>query len=140
MAVNPQVLKGDWNKIKGKLRDRWGHLSNDELESAHGNIDQLVGTIQRRTGEARESVERYLEELTGSAASAASKASETMREYVDTAGESLRSAKKQAGEAVKAGYSKTEQMVQERPVESLAVCFGAGIVTGVIFGLVLRSR
>ena len=61
MNVNIQALKGNWNEIKGKLRNKWGQLTNDDLQQARGNIDQLVGLIQRKTGEARTSVEKFLE-------------------------------------------------------------------------------
>ena len=60
--VNQQTLQGNWNEIKGKLRNKWGQLTNDDLQSVHGNVDQLIGLIQRKTGEARNSVEQFLEE------------------------------------------------------------------------------
>jgi uncharacterized protein YjbJ (UPF0337 family) len=140
MTVNQQTLAGSWNEIKGKLHKRWGQLSDDELESAHGDLEQLVGTIQRRTGEAREAVEQYLEELTNNGASMAAKAAEVVRDYAHSAQQSVQDAAKQATESAKAGYRATEQAVQRRPVESLAVCFGAGVITGVVVGLLVRSR
>ena len=140
MAVNQQTLEGNWNEIKGKLRTRWGDLSGDELESAHGNVEQLMSTIQRRTGEAREAVERYLEELTTDGASMAAKAADTARQYAQAAQESVQDAARQAAESAKAGYRRTEQTVRERPVESLAFSFGAGLISGVVVALMLRSR
>src|SRR3954463_12592229 len=67
--VNQQTLQGNWNEIKGKLRNKWGQLTNDDLQSAQGNIDQLVGLIQRKTGEARNSIEKFLEDATASGGS-----------------------------------------------------------------------
>lgn len=138
--VNQQVLEGNWNEIKGKLRDRWGQLAGDELESAHGSIEQLVGTIQRQTGEARESVEQYLEQLTDSGASMVSQAAATARNYAHTAQEAVHDAARQASQAIHSGYERTERTVQKHPLESLAVCFGTGLITGVVVGLMLRSR
>jgi uncharacterized protein YjbJ (UPF0337 family) len=140
MTVDQQVLRGDWNKIKGKLRERWGQLTNDQLESARGSVEQLVGTIQRQTGEARESVERVLEELTNHGASVISKAAESVREYAESAQDTVQGAARQAVDAARAGYQRTEETIQSRPVESLAICFGAGLITGVVLGLMLRSR
>ena len=140
MTVNQQTLKGNWNEIKGKLRARWGEISGDQLESAHGNVDQLVGTIQRETGEKRGVIEQYLEELTADGASAAAQAAETVREYAQNAQESVQCTAKQASEAVRSGYEQAERTVQTRPVESLAVSFGAGLITGVVVGLMFRSR
>jgi len=50
--INEQVLQGNWNEIKGKIRSKWGQLTNDDLQSFDGNVDRLVGLIQRKTGEA----------------------------------------------------------------------------------------
>lgn len=140
MKLNQQTLEGNWNEIKGKLHERWGVLTNDDLQKARGNVDQLVGVIQRKTGEARERVEQYLGELTSNGALGVSKVAEAVRSYASTAADSLGDAKGRAGEVVRGGYVQTERMIQQRPIESLAVGFGAGLVTGVILGLVMRSR
>jgi uncharacterized protein YjbJ (UPF0337 family) len=149
--VNQQTLQGNWNEIKGKLRTKWGQLTNDDLQSAHGNVDQLIGLIQRKTGEARNSVEHFLEELTSNGSSAAGQAAEAAREYAHQAMETVqetskqaadtfRRGYKQASESVQQGYEQAEEIVKERPAESLAVCFGVGMVVGVLLGLTLRSR
>jgi ElaB/YqjD/DUF883 family membrane-anchored ribosome-binding protein len=85
-------------------------------------------------------VEEYLQELTDSGASFASKAADTVREYAHGAQKTVQDAAKSATDTVKAGYAFAEETVQKRPVESLAVCFGAGLITGVVVGLMLRSR
>lgn len=140
MAVNQQTLEGNWNEIKGKLRERWGNLNQDELQQAKGNVDQLVGLIQRQTGEAREKVESFLAELTTNGSGAVSRAAENVRNYAHQAAENVQGMSQQASDKMRAGYEETERMVRERPMESLAVCFGAGLVTGIFVGLVLRSK
>jgi uncharacterized protein YjbJ (UPF0337 family) len=149
--VNQQTLQGNWNEIKGKLKTKWGQLTNDDLQQAHGNIDQLIGLIQRKTGEARNSVEKFLEDLTSNGSSTVSQAAETAREYAQQAmgtvqqrsqqaGESLKKGYDQAAESMQHGYEEAEQMIKERPAESAAVCFGVGMLVGVILGLAMRSR
>ena len=140
MAVNQQTLEGNWNEIKGKLRERWGNLNQDELQQAKGNIDQLVGLIQRQTGEARDKVEKFLTELTTNGSGAVSKATENVRNYAQQAAENVQGMSQQATDKMKAGYEETERVVRERPFESLAVCFGEGIVTGLFVGLMMRSK
>jgi uncharacterized protein YjbJ (UPF0337 family) len=150
MALNQQTLEGNWNEIKGKLHERWGQLTQDDLQKARGNVDQLVGLIQRKTGEARERVEQYLNEITTNGGSGVSRVAETVRGYTSTAaeaargyastaGESAEEARARAAEMLRGGYAQTERMIQQRPMESLAVGFGAGLITGVIIGLVMRS-
>jgi uncharacterized protein YjbJ (UPF0337 family) len=138
--VNVQTLQGHWNEIKGKLRNKWGQLSNDELQSFNGNIDQLVGLIQRKTGEARSSVEHYLEELTSNGASAIGQASEAVREYAQKAATSVQESSRQAAESMRRGYDEAEEMIRQRPGESAAVCFGVGVLVGFVVGLALRGR
>lgn len=140
MAVNQQAIQGSWNQIKGKLRERWGQVAEDELEEARGNVDQLVGLIQRRTGETRDEIETYLQKA---AADGASVVEQTKEAVVSAAGRTRESAEemaKRATESARAGYVQTEQVVRSRPVESLAVCFGAGLITGVVIGLLTGSK
>jgi len=148
--VNQQTLQGNWNEIKGKLRNKWGQLTNDDLQSASGNVDQLVGLIQRKTGEARDQIEGFLDELTANGASGFGQAAETAREYAQQAMEAMQERSKQAtdtvrrtygqaSETVRNSYDQAEEMIKERPAESAAVCFGVGMLVGVILGLTLRS-
>jgi len=62
--MNEQVLKGRWTELKGKAKEKWGRLSNDELEQIDGNVDQLIGALQQRYGlvqeEARKEVNAWL--------------------------------------------------------------------------------
>jgi len=62
--TNQQTLQGNWNEIKGQLRSKWGSLTDDDLAIFNGNVEQLVGTIQRKTGEAREGIEQFFEQAT----------------------------------------------------------------------------
>ena len=138
--TNEQILEGNWNEIKGKLRQKWGQLTDDDLPQLRSDADQIVGIIQRKTGEAREAIEQYVEQVSGSAASAVGTAAETAGEYAQHAAEAVQDTAKQAGDQVRAGYSEVERFVRDRPGQSLAVCFGVGVITGVAIALLLRTR
>jgi uncharacterized protein YjbJ (UPF0337 family) len=56
-------IKGDWNITKGKLKQKWASLTNDDLQFAEGQQDELIGRIQKRTGETRAAVEKAVKEL-----------------------------------------------------------------------------
>ncbi|MBL9187077.1 MAG: CsbD family protein [Opitutaceae bacterium] len=60
--MNKLTIKGDWNIAKGKLKQRWANLTDNDLTFAEGQEDELIGRIQKRTGETREAVERALSE------------------------------------------------------------------------------
>ncbi len=55
-------IKGDWNITKGKLKQKWAKLTDDDLQFAEGRQDELLGRIQKRTGETREAVEKAIKE------------------------------------------------------------------------------
>ena len=57
-------IKGDWNITKGKLKQKWGTLSEDDLRFAEDQFEELIGRIQKRTGESREAVARAIKEAT----------------------------------------------------------------------------
>jgi uncharacterized protein YjbJ (UPF0337 family) len=56
-------IKGDWNIIVGKLKQKWAQLTDDDLQYAEGKQDEIIGRIQKRTGESREVVEKAVKEL-----------------------------------------------------------------------------
>ena len=58
--MNTLEIKGNWNLMKGKLKQKWAKLTDDDLRFVEGKEDELIGRIQKRTGETRESVERAL--------------------------------------------------------------------------------
>ncbi|MEO5799003.1 MAG: CsbD family protein [Gemmatimonadales bacterium] len=60
--MDSNTTQGNWKVLKGKVKERWGKLTDDELDVLDGKHDQLVGLIQKRYGEAKESVERQLDE------------------------------------------------------------------------------
>ena len=55
-------IKGDWNITKGKLKKKWAKLTDSDLVYAEGKQDELIGRIQKRTGETREAVEKAVKE------------------------------------------------------------------------------
>ena len=56
-------VKGDWNITKGKLKQKWAQLTDNDLEYAEGLQGELIGRIQKRTGQTREAVESALKEF-----------------------------------------------------------------------------
>lgn len=61
-GMNKLEIKGDWNIIKGLLKQKWAKLTDDDLEFIEGQQDELLGRIQKKTGESREAVEAAVKE------------------------------------------------------------------------------
>jgi uncharacterized protein YjbJ (UPF0337 family) len=62
--MNWDRIEGNWTEWKGKIKEKWGQLTDDDLEQAAGRRDQLLGILQRRYGYERDRAGRELDELT----------------------------------------------------------------------------
>jgi uncharacterized protein YjbJ (UPF0337 family) len=56
-------MKGSWNEIKGKLKQSYGSLTDDDLVFAEGKDDELVGRLQKKLGKSKEEVRQMIEGL-----------------------------------------------------------------------------
>ncbi len=59
-------IKGDWNITKGKLKQKWAKLTDSDLQYTQGKQEEMLGRIQKITGESREVVEKAIKEASGS--------------------------------------------------------------------------
>ncbi|HEX4913376.1 MAG TPA: CsbD family protein [Vicinamibacterales bacterium] len=56
--MNDDILKGKWARLKGRIKEQWGKLTDDEIDELDGRRDQLVGKVQERYGIARDQASR----------------------------------------------------------------------------------
>jgi uncharacterized protein YjbJ (UPF0337 family) len=56
-------LKGNWNEMKGKIKQQYGNLTDDDLIYEEGKEDELYGRIQKKTGHTKEEVKRWIDKL-----------------------------------------------------------------------------
>ena len=61
--MNKLQMKGSWNEIKGKLKQSYGSLTDDDLVIAEGKDDELVGRLQKKLGKSKEEVRQMIEGL-----------------------------------------------------------------------------
>ncbi|UWR75466.1 CsbD family protein [Phaeobacter inhibens] len=61
--MNQDQVKGNWATLKGKFHEVYGELTDDEVEQAKGDREQLVGLLQTKYGKAREEAERELDKF-----------------------------------------------------------------------------
>jgi len=59
--MNRDTLKGQWMQLKGKIRQQWGKLTDDEIDQMQGNTEMLIGKIQERYGYEREKAEQEVD-------------------------------------------------------------------------------
>ncbi|MCA9917165.1 MAG: CsbD family protein [Anaerolineales bacterium] len=63
MNATQNILEGKWKQLKGKVQQKWGDLTNDDLDRIEGKRDELVGIIQEKYGYAQADAEREVDEF-----------------------------------------------------------------------------
>ena len=63
--MNSDIVKGNWTKIKGKLRQQWGNLTDDNIAQMQGSYEELQGSLQKAYGyekeDAKKQIDKFLE-------------------------------------------------------------------------------
>ncbi len=54
--MNNQIIEGNWMQLKGKVREQWGKLTDDDMDVIAGRRDQLIGKLKERYGKTSEAV------------------------------------------------------------------------------------
>lgn len=63
MSATEDKIKGNWNIIKGSLKQQFGELTDDDLAYEEGKEDELIGKIQKKTGKAKEEIKSFIDSL-----------------------------------------------------------------------------
>ncbi len=134
--ISQQMLAGNWNEVRGKIKEKWGKLTDDDLRVFSGNVDQLIGRIQQKTGETREAIEEFIDQLADEGCDLLGTAREKVQETAEHVADGVR----QGYEGFRQGMNEAERVVKERPGQSVAVAFGVGLLAGVGLSLILRDR
>ena len=61
--MNKTIFKGNWNEQKGKLKQKYANLTNDDLKYSEGKEDELMGRLQKKLGKSKEEVEKLISDL-----------------------------------------------------------------------------
>jgi len=67
--MNQDQMQGNWQQVKGKLREKWGELTDDELEQTKGNRDQIAGKIREKYGIAKDEAQQQVAQVESSCSS-----------------------------------------------------------------------
>jgi uncharacterized protein YjbJ (UPF0337 family) len=62
-VMNEDQIRGNWLQIKGKVKEKWGKLTDDDIDVIQGRREQLVGKIQERYGIAKQEAEKQFKEF-----------------------------------------------------------------------------
>ena len=138
--ISQERLEGNWNSILGAVKEKFGQVTGDELTRVRGSVDKLIGLIERKTGRSREQIEAFLDECCQGAESTVNRVASKASEYADMAGEAVRENYDRLATEAQRGYDYTVTSMKRRPLESVAIALGAGMVAGLLVGLSLAGR
>ena len=63
MRATTDRIRGNWNQIKGKLKEEYGELTDNDLAYKEGKEDQLIGRIQEKTGKTKQEIKDFIDNL-----------------------------------------------------------------------------
>ena len=128
-------VEGNWKQMRGRVKERWGKLTDDDLTAIAGRRDQLEGLIQERYGYAREKARREIEDWYRSMESNLSEQIESLRAGIQSLASTVdRIAKEQMPHArAKAigAVNEAEEAVKRNPLSALGIALGLGFLIGV---------
>lgn len=146
-----EELKGQWNEVKSRLQERWGQLTENDFQQLRGEAGELVGVVQRKTGASKQEIEAFIADVAqrgesfgqtvaSNAQQYAGDAQEMAGQYADEAARYAREGYGRIAEASGDLSKKLARTVRERPAESLAIAFGAGLLAGAVLLMGKRNR
>jgi uncharacterized protein YjbJ (UPF0337 family) len=129
-------IEGNWKQVKGRAKERWGKLTDDDLTVIAGRRDQLEGMIQERYGYAKERARREIEDWYRSLESNLSEQIDSLRSGIQDlsstveriAKEQLPRARSKATDAL----TDAEEAVKRNPLAVVAIALGLGLLIGVL--------
>jgi uncharacterized protein YjbJ (UPF0337 family) len=149
--ITKEHAQGNWKTIIGAVKEKFSQITGDELTGIEGNLDKLIGLVQRKSGQSREWVEAFLTDASHASQNVAQRVSDTASQYASQAAEvvcdnyeNLSNAAhrgyEQVSDAASRGYDNTVKTVSNRPLESIAIALGCGVLTGLVVGLSMASK
>lgn len=135
-----EEVQGTWNQLAGAVKSKYSQITGDDLAGVNGNIQQLAGVIQKKTGKAREEIDEFLRSFSESTATTVGKISEVASNVATRASETVREGYDYAREASRDGLKAATETVQQRPGESLLLAMGIGVVAGLVIGTSMCSK
>ena len=61
--MNEQTIKGNWNEMKGKIKQKWADLTDDDLTYAEGKEDEMWGKLQQKIGKSKDEINKEIADL-----------------------------------------------------------------------------
>ena len=133
------AIDGSWNQIKGKLRQQFGQLTDDDVSFVEGKGDELLGRLQSKLGMGADQLNDLLNELKDELSAAGANGHEGVASLKAAAGRLADNIKGQAGDVYEQTRQKArtlhedaEEYVRRNPRQALLTAIAAGFVAGLL--------
>ncbi len=141
--MNTFTFDSSWNKIKGKLKQKYGQLTDDDVSFAEGKGDELLSRLQSKLGLTKDAVNDMLTELKDGAATfgdgVRAKVSEASARVGEVVGDVKTKVTEAAGDAYDSARRRAHSLqesaegyVTEQPMKALLIALGVGFFAGVL--------
>jgi len=143
--MNWTTMQGNWTEAKGKVKTKWGRLTDDDLMQVSGNKDRLVGVIQQKYGIARDKAEEQLEEFLSASDGWVARAKDEAQDVVEKGRQYVENGVQRGKEIVEKGKeyvqntnasrmaSDLQDLIGKHPVQSALIGIGLGFFIGRMF-------
>ena len=129
-------VEGNWKQMRGRAKERWGKLTDDDLTAIAGRRDQLEGLIQERYGYAREKARREIEDWYRSMESNLSEQIESLRAGIQNLSSTVERIAKEQIPRVRSRATKAlndaEEAVKRNPLAVVAIALSLGLLISVL--------
>lgn len=135
MALNVQGLHGHWSQLREAARKKWSQLTDaDDHCWTEGDLNQIIGCIQERTGETRESIETFFSQAACGGTSAFGHAVESVGHAASHATNRIRQGCSHVAQSALDQYGHAREGVARSPMQWVATAFGVGFIAGMLAG------
>ncbi len=129
-------VEGNWKQIRGRAKERWGKLTDDDLTAIAGRRDQLEGMIQERYGYAKERARKEIEDWTSSIESSLEEQIAALRSGIQSLSSTVeRIAEEQfprARSTAEEALHEADEAFKRNPILVIAVALGLGFLIGML--------
>lgn len=141
--MNTFTFDGSWNKIKGKLKQKYSQLTDDDLNFAEGKGEELLGRLQSKLGVTQDALTDLLNEMKDAAGHFGDGVRAKVSEATARVGEVVEDVKTRVTEAAEEAYDSArrrahslqesaEGYVSDQPVKALLIALGVGFFAGIL--------
>lgn len=136
-----QFVEQKWDQIRSALKAKWSQLSDQDLQMIDGDSRKLVALVHQKTHLPLHEIEEEIDAIAAESEGLLSRIARTASEFAQTASQYAQTAGSQVAAPVQKVYSQAREMVESRPLPSVATVFGAGMLLGILaYALTVDER